>query len=420
MNDRKSLFGRVEKIIFGGYGLIRSTESHPTLFIPYTSAGEYLEDIEPKIEKKNHILCEKKDKKDVLAKTAHLCSHYTQCQGCQLMHLSYPEQLESKKSMIQDVFCKNSFSLQKEEIQIYPSPKITNYRRKIKLYSFWDENTQKWSVRYFEKMPINSCILFDDSIIKIFNEHFFAFIPKEKWSIYICIEMLKNNSFLVKITHPQLDKKFILSLPIFDTLPKYIDTFMINEECLWGKDSFQITYNHGTFEYNSRCFMQNNLELIQVLYTHLHEQLKLFPIETILDLYCGMGVTSSLFASLGKKVIGVEENPHSIELALKRKEENIEYFVSKIEDFHFFHHTKKFDCVFMNPPRVGLHKKALEKIVSLKAPYLIYSSCMISTLERDLLLLKKENYEIIFHAFYDFFPHTTHFESLIILKDKNK
>lgn len=397
--------GTVEKIIFGGMGLIRSTPTHPTIFVPYVFPLETLEVI-PVETKKNHLIA----KRSTAIPKAD-CKHYGICQGCQIMHLSYDDQLIAKNSMINDAF-RGLFENIKANIR--PSKEIYNYRMKVKFLSHWDEKLQGWSLRYFEKTSISECLLFSPQIHAI-NTLFLNHLNLDQWSMYASFEVFKNTptTLLIRITH---SLKHNID---FSALKEIAQSLIVNNQCLWGEDKIQIQYPHGIFDYDSLCFMQNNHALVCSLYEDLASYIRKIKPKTILDLYCGIGITSSLFSkTLGDNnvsIIGIEENPHSILKAKNRNEANIQYHVGLIENFPL-EKTKNVDCVFINPPRVGMHKKALEKVLALKPNYIIYSSCMISTLCRDLKKIQEAGYKIDMYEFYDFFPHTTHFESLICLK----
>lgn len=75
------------------------------------------------------------------------------------------------------------------------------------------------------------------------------------------------------------------------------------------------------------------------------------------------------------------------------------------------------NCVLIvDPPRAGLHKKVVQRIVEAKPKQLIYLSCNPVTQARDLKEILEAGYEIKFSRGYNFFPKTPHIESLIILE----
>ena len=134
----------------------------------------------------------------------------------------------------------------------------------------------------------------------------------------------------------------------------------------------------------------------------------------MLDLYCGVGLLTLPIAAQAKAVIGVEANAvatedarhnaapfpqvkiitDTVENALKRKEIR----------------QQQWDAVVVDPPRAGVERKALEQIVALQPPKLVYVSCDPATLARDLSRMPRYRIESV-RAF-DMFPQTAHVETV--------
>ena len=182
-----------------------------------------------------------------------------------------------------------------------------------------------------------------------------------------------------------------------------------------------IHYQAGETQLNlaPQAFVQTNSTVAHQLYQvasdwiqalSKHEKIKM------LELFCGQGLFSFYAAKFLEKGLGVELNSHAVESANKTAKtlslQNIEFQcldVTLSEVTHF-----EANLILVNPPRRGL-SQSLSWIVKQKPRYLIYSSCNIESLSDDLKVLKAE-YEIQKIRLFDLFPHTEHFETLVMLR----
>ncbi|MDY4640996.1 MAG: 23S rRNA (uracil(1939)-C(5))-methyltransferase RlmD, partial [Erysipelotrichaceae bacterium] len=76
--------------------------------------------------------------------------------------------------------------------------------------------------------------------------------------------------------------------------------------------------------------------------------------------------------------------------------------------------TKKYDCIFVDPPRKGLDEKFIQSLIKSKAKKIVYISCNVGTLARDIEILKKY-YSIESIDFVDMFPRTYHVETVALM-----
>ena len=135
----------------------------------------------------------------------------------------------------------------------------------------------------------------------------------------------------------------------------------------------------------------------------------------VLDLYCGCGSISLFIANEVEKVIGVEINESSIKDALLNKKlnniENADFICSDTNNIEF---KNDYDAIIVDPPRSGLSKTVINKILDGNFKNIIYVSCDPITLLRDLKILN-ETYNIEFIKAFDMFPNTYHIETVTLL-----
>jgi 23S rRNA (uracil1939-C5)-methyltransferase len=176
------------------------------------------------------------------------------------------------------------------------------------------------------------------------------------------------------------------------------------------------------FKISPKSFFQTNTKQAENLYRITRDFSELDGTQTVYDLYCGTGSIGIFVSNLAKKIIGVE----IVEDAIKDAHENTvlnniqhaSFFcgdVIKICDDEFLDMQGKPDVVITDPPRAGMHKTLVEKIIQICAPIIVYVSCNPATQARDLFLLD-ENYSVEKIQPVDMFPHTHHIENVVQLK----
>jgi len=143
------------------------------------------------------------------------------------------------------------------------------------------------------------------------------------------------------------------------------------------------------------------------------------------DLYCGLGLIAFYLSRHVKKVYGVDGEPHHLELAAVNAAlnglRNVEFRLGRVEtlltDRRFWLQEAKPDVVVVDPPRAGLHPRALASILAARPLQIAYLSCNIQSLIRDLgpFLSGFPRYHLTGVQAFDMFPQTHHAETLVFL-----
>jgi 23S rRNA (uracil1939-C5)-methyltransferase len=94
---------------------------------------------------------------------------------------------------------------------------------------------------------------------------------------------------------------------------------------------------------------------------------------------------------------------------------NISFTAGKVEDI-IDESMDAFDVAICDPPRVGIHPKALEQLVRMRIPRMVYVSCNITALARDLETLAMAGYALRDVRAFDMSPHTPHIETVARLE----
>lgn len=415
--------GKIKKMAFGGSGILK--EDQFVLFVPFSAIGDTISCQITELKKSygKAKLLEILDKS--LLREKPKCRYFEQCGGCQLQHLQYKAELEQKRVWIQEALEKIGGFKGVAVGDVHPSPQEYHYRRHITLTL--EKRGKEKAFAGYHAFDSKDLIKIEECPIFIEKENL---LLKEIQSFVEELELKENDAKLDVI---KKDLKYLLHFH-FKIFPKNAEIiakkFLENNPNIkgiilgspkknvsFGTTGSSLIMNGLNFHFSSSAFMQNNREQSLKIYLHLLELVKQKNPGDILDLYCGIGISSLLMAKEGVKVTGVEYSRSCIKAAIQNAKENkitsAEFIHAKAEDALEKLNIPEF--VIANPPREGLDIKVIEALKEKLPQTIVYISCMPTTLARDLKLLS-EFYEIESCTPYDMFPKTTHVETLVLLK----
>ncbi|MEL6305294.1 MAG: 23S rRNA (uracil(1939)-C(5))-methyltransferase RlmD, partial [Bacteroidota bacterium] len=175
------------------------------------------------------------------------------------------------------------------------------------------------------------------------------------------------------------------------------------------------------FKITAKSFYQTNSHQAYELYKLAREFAELSGNELVYDLYTGTGTIAQFVAKYAKKVVGVEAVLEAIADAKANAEnnniQNVEFVVGdmkKVFTDAFVNQYGHPDVVITDPPRDGMHKDVVEKLLEVAPKRIVYISCNSATQARDLALLK-EKYTVLKVQPVDMFPQTHHVENIVLL-----
>jgi 23S rRNA (uracil1939-C5)-methyltransferase len=416
--------GTIESIAFGGNGILK--DNGLVVFVPFTAPQDQAT-IALTQKKKNYargsLLVLNSPGPD---RTEPACPHFGSCGGCQFQHIAYPAQLKIKQRFLEDALQRIA-KLAIPIPPIVPAPHPYHYRCHITLRM--KPRAQGFQLGYTGHdnttfIPITTCPLFcpkqdtiladaqhlvsklhstgiNQATLRLFKHSdgyllAFQFSPHCPANIELCEEALR--------TYPRIQAILIQS-------PLETHTFG-TPQCHTASLGIHAAYSpYG--------FVQNYPEQRDAMYQKILDDLP-SDAAKILDLYCGIGMTSLLFASQGKTVIGIESNPECIAMAEQNAKHNaltnVSFHRKKAEESAPILATFQPDSVLCNPPREGLDPSVIEALTAHRIPYIQYLSCNPATLARDLKLLIQSGYRVEKLQGFDMFPQTTHVETLVLLR----
>lgn len=197
-------------------------------------------------------------------------------------------------------------------------------------------------------------------------------------------------------------------------------------EILYGKDYFYEELLGLRFRITPFSFFQTNSLGAEVLYQtardYIGDTLTEKADKVVFDLYSGTGTIAQMLAPAAKKVVGVEIVEEAVEAAKENAAlnglENCEFLAGDVlkvlDDI-----TEKPDFIVLDPPRDGIHPKALEKIIRYGVDRMIYISCKPTSLARDLEVLTARGYQVERMCCVDMFPWSGNIEIVCMLSKKD-
>ena len=322
--------------------------------------------------------------------------------GMLLLHLSVDEELRIKKQIIIDLFNKEKIPV--PEINVVNSDNIYNYRNKVTLkikegkFGYYDNNSHNF-------VAINHCYLVKDSINKIIKSNILFKVNDGE----IVIRCNYNDEIIIKVTSNSNVKIDINKL----VLDNKIVGIIVNDKVIYGDDNFIEKVHNYLFNVSINSFFQVNLNILEKISSILNK----YKFDTVVDLYCGVGVLGTFVRK--NKLYGIEIVEDAIKNAKANaglnKQCNNKYLVgdssliSKI--------NSKVDGIILDPPRSGLNKETLKNIVRIKPNRIIYMSCNPITFRRDMKVLN-ELYDIKEFYLLNMFSRTSHFEVICYMEKK--
>lgn len=390
------------------------------------------------------------------------CPHFGACGGCIYQTLPYEEQLKLKsrqvKKLMDDAI---NGACEYEFLGIKPSPKQYEYRNKME-FSFGDEYKDGPLAlgmhkrgSFYDIVTVTDCQIVDadfravlKATLKFFQEHgqkFYHRLSHEGYLRHLLVrKAAKTGEILIdlitttqnpgsSVTEEELLQAWAdvlcgLSLDgtirgILHTRNDSVADVVKNEgtDILYGEDFFYEELLGLRFKISPFSFFQTNSLGAEVLYSTARDFIKeqnSLDGKTVFDLYSGTGTIAQMLAPVCKEVVGVEIVEEAVEAAKENAALNglsncrfIAGDVLKVLD----EVPEKPDYIVLDPPRDGIHPKAITKIIDYGVENMIYISCKPTSLARDLEIFLAHGYTVGKICCVDMFAATPHAETICCL-----
>lgn len=391
-----------------------------------------------------------------------VCPHFGICGGCLYQTLPYAEQLKIKEGQVKSLV--DAVCPEYEFEGIKGSPLEQGYRNKME-FSFGDEVKDGPMAlgmhkrgSFYDVVTTGDCRIVHEDFRKLltatktyFEERNVTFYKKMQHTGYLrhllVRRAVKTGEILVDlITTTQTDilsgeyageageklllegwKNALCDLPLEGTFAGILHTrndtladAVKDEgtEVLHGRDYFYEELLGLKFRISPFSFFQTNSLGAEVLYEKTREYVGETDGKVVFDLYSGTGTIAQILAPVAEKVVGVEIVEEAVEAAKENARLNglancdfIAGDVLKVMDGL----TEKPDLIILDPPRDGIHPKAIEKIIHFGVDRMVYVSCKPTSLARDLVILQERGYRVEKVCCVDMFPSTANVETVCSL-----
>lgn len=378
-----------------------------------------------------------------------VCSHYGICGGCLYQSIPYEEQLKIKEGQVLELLNSVVPSFEFEGIQ--GSPVEDGYRNKME-FSFGDERKDgplslgmHKRGSFYDIVTVNDCRIADADFRAILTAtlHYFQkaqtpFYHKMRHEGVLRHLLVRKAAktgqimvALVTTTQETLDltewKDILLELSLEGTITGILH--ILNDsladvvqsdrtDLLYGRDYIEEELLGLHFQITPFSFFQTNSLGAEVLYQTVRDYIGETKERVVFDLYSGTGTIAQVLAPVAKKVVGVEIVEEAVQAAKKNAAKN------GLDNCHFLagdvlkvidEIEEKPDLIVLDPPRDGIHPKALEKIIQYGVERIVYVSCKPTSLVRDLQVLQERGYKVVKARAVDMFPATANVETVVLL-----
>ncbi|WP_269477330.1 23S rRNA (uracil(1939)-C(5))-methyltransferase RlmD [Hominibacterium faecale] len=379
-----------------------------------------------------------------------VCKHDEFCGGCIYQGTPYAEQLKIKEQEVLNLLEKKGIACG-EILPIEPAPSQYRYRNKME-YTFGDmEKGGDMTLGMHRKKHFMSIVTVDQCqlVHEDFNRVLRAtldFCQEKGYSFYhkkshkgllrhlIVRRGVHTGELLVNLvtsTEPGFDEegyvKALQQLPLEHTLVGILRTFNDSladaVKCdelktLWGRDYYMERIMDLDFKVSAFSFFQTNVEAVENLYSYAINLIDDFSGKVAFDLFCGTGTITQTLAKKARKAVGVELVEEAVAAAKSNAAlnglDNCQFIAGDV--FEVLETvTEKPDVIVVDPPRMGISPKALDKIISYGVEQMVYVSCNPKTLVENLYYLQYYGYEVRSLKPFDNFAGTRHTECVALV-----
>ncbi|RJP52119.1 MAG: class I SAM-dependent RNA methyltransferase [Anaerolineaceae bacterium] len=403
---------QLEKLTYGGDAMGRLPDGR-AVFIPFGLQGERVR-IRLTEQKQNFARGElleilEPSPNRIVAK----CKHFGICGGCHYQNLSCENQLLAKAEILRDQLLRIGKIENPPVAPMVASSSEWNYRNHVQFHLTEDDKIGFVNAAGNTVIPISECHLPESSINSLWPQlEFEADLDISRVSLRAGADddlmlVLESDS----PEAPGLEIEADISV---------VHLFEDHPVVVAGADHHFIRVFGRDFKVSAPSFFQVNTAMAETMVEHLLASLPITPNDTLLDLYCGVGLFSAFFASRAGGVIGVESSESACEdFAFNLDEfDNVELYEGAAEEIlpALVAQIGKMDYAIVDPPRAGLAPRVVDAMQALGPRVIAYVSCDPSTLARDAKRLITGGYRLVQVTPFDLFPQTYHIESISIFE----
>ncbi len=378
------------------------------------------------------------------------CSHFGLCGGCLWQDIPYEAQVQLKQNMVRT--CLAEAGIDAEPDEPIPSDEPFFYRNKME-FSFGRSPEGRNEVglhvagRFDRIFDLDACYLQSETSNRIvervrsFSSGLSVYHLKRHEGLLRFLTIregkLTGETMVVLTTSgeafPEAEKLGKMLEETFPGVKSVIRSVNLRraqvatgdrEEVLAGMGTVKEKLGDFTFEISPGSFFQTNTRQAQHLYRRVVALAEPGPDDRILDVYCGTGAISLFLSQRAGYILGIDVVEGAVRDAVRNSAincvSNCRFIAGAAEDilWQVREQGERFETVVTDPPRPGMHLKALTAICDLRPERIVYVSCNPEALGTDLKRLEGAGYKTDYVQLVDMFPHTPHCEVVARLINK--
>jgi len=379
------------------------------------------------------------------------CPLFGECGGCSALNIVYEEQVRQKEKQVREILARIGRQADIEVSPIQPSPVVRRYRNKMD-FTFGTGSGGEIVLGMHRKgqyagiVDIERCLLQPepfDRVLGVVREFarrsgLPAYDPRTHrgfWRHLVLRHSVAEDRVLAvvitssegtfdaeRLVEELVGAETHLAGFIWAVNDSVADVAACREKRFsWGESALVERLGTKRFRVSALSFFQVNTAATLPLYECIREFLEPDRALTLLDAYCGTGSIGIFCAEHFAQVVGIESVRESVwdarENAALNGLGNCRFLCGQVKRTVALARSSvaggRFDRVVVDPPRGGMDKRALARLLELQAPILVYVSCNPATLARDVLAIAEAGYVVERVQPFDLFPHTPHIETVI-------
>jgi len=402
----------LERLTYGGEAMGRLPDGR-AVFVPFALPGERVR-LRLVEEKRGFARAELLE---VLSaspeRISPRCRHFGVCGGCHYQHLPYPAQLHAKREILREQLQRIGHIEQPPVAPTVASPQEWNYRNHVQFHLTAEGELGFVNAKADEILPITECHLPEAPINALWPELHFDSNPDVE---RVALRCGTNDDLMLILEADSPQAPEIAT----ETDISVVHLFAEHTVVLAGSDHLFMRVLGREFRLSAGAFFQVNTPMAEKMVEHLIANLPISANDTLLDLYCGVGLFSAFFAGRAGRVIGVESSAPACEDFVFNLDEfeNVELYEGLAEEIlpALLQKIGEISYVLVDPPRAGLERRVLDSLLALAPHTIAYVSCDPATLARDTRRLVEGGYSLQQVTPFDLFPQTFHIESISLFR----
>ncbi len=356
------------------------------------------------------------------------CPYFGECGGCALQDVEYGEQVRAKEVALRELLGR--------EVEVMPSPNPYGYRHRMDYVTAFGKTGLRKKGDGRTVVDLRECHIVQPRVSELLGHlrdwmdelgvHDYNLVTNRGDLRYMTTRhALSTDELMVILVTSRRDTTVG---PLLERLGEHAQSVVWALQDRTGDDSHgdlqrvigaDMIRQHilgRTFHICPNCFFQNNLLMVDQLFSAVLEKLE----GGVMDLFCGTGTITLLAADKGHEVLGVEILQENIDLAEYNAELNGIQGAAFVHDnanhFLAFYDGDVPDTLVIDPPRSGLAPKLIRKINRLAPGRIVYVSCNPKTFKMDMEQFA--GYELEHVEGFDMFPQTPHVEIVSLFRKK--